>query len=65
MIMAGKTLHTSCSLSDQAKTKKREARWLQDDWVIGAPGSLESMVLGQIELADIPAGRATWVSHMA
>jgi len=30
---------------------------VQDDWIIVALGSPESMVLGQIELAQIPAGR--------
>jgi hypothetical protein len=63
--MAEKTPHASCSLSDQAKLRKGETRWAQDDWIIVTLASLESMVLGQIELADIPAGRATWVSPVA
>jgi len=62
--MAGKTPHTSCSLSDQAKLRKGGkvgARRL-DHSSLGIPRVNGS---GQIELADIPAGRATWVSPMA
>jgi len=35
---------------------------VQGAWIIVALGSPESMVLEQMELAEIPAGRATWVS---
>jgi len=45
MLTAGKTPQTSCSLSDQAKLRKRESGWVPDDWIIVALGSLESMVL--------------------
>ena len=64
MIMAGKTPHTSCSFGEKAKLRKGGkvgARRLGHSR-LGIPSVNGS---GQIELADIPAGRATWVSPRA
>jgi hypothetical protein len=61
MIMAGGTPHTFGRPTNR-QNYIREARQVQDDWIIVALGSPEPTVPTQIELADIPAVRGTGVS---